>query len=121
TSTGTPHVVRRWVPIRVRWLSPEEGGRPVPFTGSRYANPARVVENGEPIKIGDSDWTLDVRFEAAAAARGNPEFGCASWLVEGAPVERLVRGCLLAIFEGKQWTATAEVLEGRCVPEEEGG
>jgi hypothetical protein len=61
-------------------------------------------------------WSIYIRFKPELATVGNPDRGCASWLVDEAPFEELEPGRRFDLYEGRTLSVTIEILEGTCEP-----
>jgi hypothetical protein len=87
---------------RIRWLSPEEGGRREPPSGDQYITVARFAD---PAGDWSSDaWSVVLRFDDSA------EEACVSFLVNDAPAHLLQSGTMFELYEGSRKVADVRVV-----------
>lgn len=55
-------------------------------------------------------WSIVLEFSESPAKQGNPSRGTARFLVEDAPVERLVSGKRFEMYEGRTKVAEVEIM-----------
>lgn len=91
---------------RLRWLTPEEGGRTAPPPGPMFAATARLRP---PLEKGDLSVVLRYSPDAAVAGRpGRVEIG---FLVPELVRQRLASGVEFSIMEGPRTVAECTVTE----------
>ena len=90
---------------RLRWLPPNEGGRPSPVSATRYMSPV-VMEGIDPT---EAAWTLVVN--RSEAAGGDDETVLVHFLMEDAPHDLLKTGTAFRLLEGARTVAEGIVSE----------
>jgi hypothetical protein len=93
---------------RIRWLKPEEGGRPSPPPGPEYSTVARfeVLADRWPHEA----WSIVLNISAPADADGLMVADIRMLAGEEAPKWLLSPGNRFELFEGKKHVASGEVL-----------
>jgi hypothetical protein len=87
---------------RVRWLSPNEGGRAEPPTGERYITVARFEDPA-------GDWSTDA-WSIVLSFEGSREEPRVSFLAPEAPSHLLRSGVVFELYEGHKKVAEVSVL-----------
>lgn len=100
---------------RIMWLTPEEGGRRVLPSGSRYIAPARFEGQAAGTDGTDgADWSLAV--DLLSHLPGSSDWIAeVRYVVEGAPHELLRLGARFELYEGKKCVARGVIISS--VPE----
>lgn len=93
---------------KVTWLSEALGGRKTLPPVGQYITLTRFpADTIWP----DGAWTVVLDFEPPAAVQGSPSQAMVRFLVESAPVERLMSGAIFELYEGLQKVATVAVID----------
>jgi hypothetical protein len=87
---------------RIRWLSPDEGGRPQPPTGEQYVTVARFEDPA-------GDWSTNA-WSVVLSFEGSPEEADVSFLVPEAPPHLLQSGAVFELYEGSKKVAKVSVV-----------
>lgn len=95
--------------VSVTWLAPEQGGRRTPMTEHRYVTISRFDEDGPGWP--DGAWSVVLEFAPSVDPAISPAAAEASFLMEGAPHDRLRRGTTFTLHEGRREVAQVRVLE----------
>ncbi len=95
------------VPVELRWLRPEEGGRSAPPPGPRYLTVAKfeILADKWPSEAWSivAEWDEEQGDQLKTRARMR-------FLVEGAPEHLLTPGSRFELYEGRRPVACGEVL-----------
>lgn len=93
---------------KVSWLSEAFGGRKALPPVGQYITLSRFsADTSWP----DGAWSVVLEFEPPASVQGSPSRATVRFLVEAAPVERLMPGAIFELYEGLQKVATVEVID----------
>lgn len=87
---------------RIRWLSPDEGGRAQPPTGEQYVTVARFEDSA-------GDWSTDA-WSVVLSFKGSPEEAHVSFLAPEAPPHLLKSGVVFELYEGRKKVAEVSVV-----------
>ena len=87
---------------RIRWLSPDEGGRAQPPTGGQYITVARFEHPA-------GDWSTDA-WSVVVSFEGSREEVHVSFLAPEAPSHLLGSGAVFELYEGRKKVAEVTVL-----------
>src|SRR4051794_36550650 len=98
--------MRQWR-ASIRWLLPDEGGRATPFTGQQYSTVVRLPEDPLPWDAKQA-WSMTIHFDETDRTIP-PVAGEISFLSSHAPIDRVRKGALIELYEGRRRTAIAEV------------
>jgi hypothetical protein len=98
---------------RIRWLRPEEGGRPTPPSGPVYSTVARFEQLAA--QWPDEAWSVVISLQEPPDAEGRQTVAI-RMLVEAAPVGLLAPGSVFQLFEGRQCVASGEVCREQAQP-----
>jgi hypothetical protein len=93
---------------RVRWIKPEDGGRPSPPLGPQYSTVARFEALAE--RWPREAWSVVLYIAAPADADGVMLVEIDMLAGHDAPKELLSPGSRFELFEGRKRVATGEVL-----------
>ena len=94
---------------RIRWLSPEEGGRPAPPVGPRYSTVARFEK--QRAEWEKEAWSLVVEWQEPIDAAGWVTANVRFLVPENAPSQLLAVGSRFELMEGRRVVAQGEVVE----------
>jgi hypothetical protein len=95
---------------RVCWVPEAEGGRKVPFTGSRYSTVARFEDDKS---WPDEAWSLVLNFNEPTNG-SHCVMADVHFLVAEAPVHWLTQGSKFELYEGRNCVARGEILSDQC-------
>jgi hypothetical protein len=93
---------------RIRWLKPEEGGRPSPPPGPDYSTVARFEVRAD--RWPHEAWSIVLNIYAPPDAEGLMVADIRMLAGEDAPKELLSPGSRFELFEGRKQVASGEVL-----------
>ncbi|MEQ1561066.1 MAG: hypothetical protein ABL933_19310 [Methyloglobulus sp.] len=93
------------VDVKVTWLASKAVALP---HCHQYITVAKFQEDKEFWE--KEAWSIVLEFNTSPAKQGNPCLGTARFLVENAPVERLIRGKKFEMHEGKTKVAEIEII-----------
>src|SRR5438477_4122134 len=92
---------------KIRWRSPEEGGRSAPPRGPTYSTVARFHHQGRDWR--EHAWSLVLRYIEAPNAAGSHKVAI-SYLSPNGPREWLKAGNRFELLEGNKIVAEGEVI-----------
>jgi hypothetical protein len=93
------------VDVLVTWMAYKAANLPL---CSQYITVAKFEEDEGTWN--KEAWSIVLDFDEPPALQGNPSRGKARFLIENAPVERLVTGRKFGMYEGVTKTAEIEIL-----------
>ena len=93
------------VEVIVTWLASKAAVLP---HGHQYITVAKFEEDKDTWE--KEAWSIVLEFSEIPAKQGNPSRGTARFLVENAPIERLVSGKKFEMYEGKTKVAEVEIV-----------
>jgi superfamily II DNA or RNA helicase len=96
-----------WVRAKIKWRSPEEGGRSAPPPGPRYSTVARFVQQGSNWR--ENAWSLVLQFVEDPDQQGSHTANV-KYLSDDGPQDWLTSGSRFELWEGSKVVASGEVI-----------
>lgn len=93
---------------RIRWLKPDEGGRPSPPPGPDYSTVARFETLAD--RWPNEAWSIVLHISAPADAEGVMVADIRMLAGADAPTDLMSAGSRFDLFEGRRHVARGEVL-----------